>query len=144
MSIEFSLEKGEVKISSSIFRRYKTVELTPQEEQAVKIVVDSIGDKLTSEIHLERRTDNYLTVVVGQEFDFCRIKAGEKSTWFSLSLPSKERKELALDPRLSVVANKNLVHWKIPLTSIDKLDNYSDLILKSYIWGSQQNSATGK
>ena len=144
MSIEFSLEKGKVKTSSSIFRRYETVELTPQEEQGVKIVVDSIGDKLTTEIHLERRTDNYLTIVVGRECDFCRIKAGKKSSWVSLSLPSNERKSLALDPRLSVVINKNLVHWKIPLSSIDKLKDYGDLILKAYTCGAHQADVTGQ
>ena len=93
---------------------------------------------------MERRTDNYLTVVVGQECDFCRIKAGKKSTWFSLSFSSKDRKDLELDPRLSVVANKNHRHWKIPLSSIDKLDGYSDLILKAYTWGVQQISTFSK
>ena len=138
MSVKISLENGEMEASSNIFRRCEPVKLSPQEEKAVNIVINSIGDKLTKEVHLERRTDNYLTIVVGEYGDFCRIKVGVKSTWFSISLPIDERKSLFNDPRLSVVEDKNLRHWKIPLLTIEQLLEYEDLIQMAYINGCKQ------
>ncbi|MBR0141893.1 MAG: hypothetical protein IJM19_06575 [Ruminococcus sp.] len=83
------------------------------------------------EIRFRRRSKDYLTLLAPNDFDFCRIKVGERSVWFSvhgLNLP----KEIKNDERFDKV-KKTLIHWKVKLGSIDEFLENSDLIAESYI-----------
>ena len=83
-------------------------------------------------IHLERRTDSYLTIVVCGVYDFCRLKIGKRSMWVSVALSPNDRKLFFDDIRFSNELHKNQFHWKIKLSSVDDLRSSLDLIQKSY------------
>lgn len=137
--ITIAFNQNGITVSSSINRRYEPVVLSDDEQQAVKIIEESVAYAVdTSEpIHLERRTDNYLTVVVCGVYDFCRVKIGKKSKWVSVSLSPSDRELFFNDTRFSSETNKNKFHWKIALSSVDDLKNCSELIQKSYLWAVQ-------
>lgn len=128
MSIEIRVENNGFGVSASTDRWAATVTMSPDEEKAVSSVFSALGD-LAVRVHCERRSDAYLSIV-GPDYgdDFCRIKAGARSVWFSLDLPLCGVSD---DPRLACVKNKNQRHWKIPLSSVSDIPIYSDLILLS-------------
>ncbi len=82
-------------------------------------------------IHFERRTFNYLSIVKGEDYDFCRFKFSNNAKWFSLSLWNHDSK-LNDDSRLAHIANRNIRHWKIYIDSVEDLAKYADLITLSY------------
>ena len=102
------------------------VQLSPEEDAAVSAILSCCGD-LASLIHMERRSQNYLTLAIPEDgLDFCRVKASPRTLWMSLDVwtggfPLE-------DPRLAGVPNKNQRHWKISMSGIDEIANYADLI----------------
>lgn len=83
------------------------------------------------EIRLRRRSKAYLTLLAPNDYDFCRIKAGKQSVWFSVhgfNLPENIKNDSRFDN-----AKKTLLHWKIKLSSIDDFKDNSDLISESYL-----------
>ncbi len=107
--------------------------LTDLEEKAVQIINSILADAGMdpSDVHTERRAGSYLTLVCGENRDFCRVKMGSRSVWFSLDL-WHHTSAIKDDPRLANVNNKNQRHWKIPLCVVDDLREYSDFIVLAY------------
>lgn len=135
MSIELSYDKdGNIEINNTLSKRYKPVTLSTDEETAVTIILNIISNVGISNdnIHLERGTASYLSVVIFDVYDFCRIKIGQKSKWFSILMDKDCCKLFSDDERLSVVSNKNQLHWKIPLSTVNDLNSYADIIQRSY------------
>lgn len=123
----------------SIFARSvfnKPLNLTPGEEIALEIVFSALSDIVDEEadLHAERRSDNYFSVVAFEHYDFMRIKIGDRAKWFTVSLSPSDRLELADDERFSKVKNKNQLHWKVPLNSPEQLNEHFDLIQKAYLF----------
>ncbi len=114
-------------------RQINVETLSDGEKKAFKI----IGDILTKsnldfgKVRLERRSENYTTLVVGERNDFCRMRIGKRAKWISLDLWYYAQ-NLASDERLTVVKNKNQRHWKIPLESVNDIKKYADLIVLSF------------
>lgn len=126
MKIELGVgPDGNAYVSAPGLQRPEDVLLTPLEEQAVSLIYESVKD-LPYTLHCERRSSSYLSIV-GPRYgdDFCKLKATSKSLWFSLALWSCGVEK---DPRLDCVANKNQRHWKIPLSDVSDILQYSDLI----------------
>lgn len=133
MPIIISIENGIPRVYNSLDRKNEPVVLSDYETHAIQIINKALSDAgiNTENIHLERRTDSYLTIVSGKDCDFCRIKVTSRTAWFSLDLWLLTS-ELANDSRLFNVKNKNQRHWKIPLCDVGDLQNYNDLIVMSY------------
>ena len=116
------------------FARYNAdAELTEVEQIAINIIISQFEEFSVdfSKIKICRRSDNYLSLVAENEFDFCRIKAGTRSSWFSihgLNLSDDLKNDSRFDE-----CNKKIVHWKIKLSTIEELEDYVDLILESYL-----------
>lgn len=127
--IEINYEKSKITIKSEFDKRNEPVILVPGEETAISIICSHLLE-LGYEFRLERRTDNYLSIVVNDNNDFCRIKMGAKSKWFSVYMPLIE-KQLADDSRLSCVKNKNQFHWKINIDKPEDISKYLDIIQQS-------------
>ncbi len=127
--IKINYENGKISVSSEFDKRYDPVILTPEEEIAVSIACECLSC-INCNIHLERRTDKYLSIIANDVHDFCRIKIGKKSSWFSVFMP-KIKKYFIDDQRLSGVKNKEQFHWKINLNSPDELMQYTDIIQQS-------------
>ena len=130
--IEILLKDGKISVNSQF--DYAPGLLSADEERAVNLIfqiLDNAGIDLTR-LSLERRTSNYLSIVLDNLHDFCRIKMGQKSKWVSISMV-RIQKDFINDPRLSEVKNKNQFHWKIGVNCPDDLCHYSDIIQKSCI-----------
>lgn len=119
--------------SPEIFFDFDTGLITPSdgEKEALRLICEALGPTDSQRLHLERRSNNYLSVIKDESHDFCRIKIGDKSKWFSLSMWGIDRAVLD-DPRLESVNNKNQRHWKIALSSIEDISKYSDFIRASF------------
>lgn len=111
-------------------------DLTRFEVEAIEIIKEAFSNEHIpfEEIGMERRSSDYLTLVckTNNDFDrdFCRIKAGQISTWVSLDVWSGDN--LIKDYRFMSVKNKNTRHWKIELDDVDSIRGITDLIIATY------------
>ena len=63
--IKINYENGKISVSSEFDKRYDPVILTPEEEIAVSIVCECLSC-INCNIHLERRTDKYLSIIANE------------------------------------------------------------------------------
>lgn len=131
--IEFCFAEDGTPLVRSSFD--KPLNLTPEENIALDIVFDTLKDIASenAELHAERRSDNYLSIVAFEHHDFMRIKIGDRSKWFTVALSPSDRIDLAQDARFAKVKNKNQLHWKVSLSAVEGLKQHSDLIQKAYL-----------
>lgn len=131
-TLEFGINENGKNYSSIIFE--KALNLTDAETSAIDLIYGALAELETStaDIHVERRSTNYLSIIAFSDYDFIRLKIGEKAKWFSVFLSPKDRSELANDPRFSGVPNKKQIHWKINLSSIEDLTKYADLLQRAF------------
>lgn len=113
----------------------KSLNITLEEEITFELVLLALADLAVDDasIHAERRSDNYLSIVAFEHHDFMRIKIGTHAKWFTVSLSPSDRADLADDKRFAKVKNKNQLHWKVALSSVDQLKEHFDLIQKAYL-----------
>lgn len=109
-------------------------ELTVLENKAlqyVRNVFEENGISFDKAVRCSRPSSSYLTLTSPDGTDFCRIKAGVQSVWFSVDAwrLDKDKKE---DARFSNVNNRNTRHWKVTLNSVEDFATNSDLILATY------------
>ena len=133
MAITFSIKNGSISLINEFNKRNIPPILNVYEKSAVSVISDLINSCGLdfSRSHVERRSDNYLSVVCDTGNDFCRIKAGPRSNWILLDLSSCDA-SIRDDKRLDHIKKRDIRHWKIPLESVDDLRNYADIICASY------------
>ena len=112
------------------------VELSQQERQFVEIALKQISqnEQLQSGILIDQRSSNYKTVSYGVDYDFLRFKIGSRAKWFSV-LPNPADKN---DPRFDGVSNKRQLYWKISLSDVADVGQYSDLISNAALYAMEQ------
>lgn len=112
------------------------VELSPEERKFVEIALKqfSQNEQLRSGILIDQRSSNYKTVSYGVDYDFLRFKIGSRAKWFSV-LPNPADKN---DPRFDGVSNKRQLHWKISLSDVADVGQYSDLISNAALCAMEQ------
>lgn len=133
MAITFSIKNGSISLVNEFNKRNIPPILNEYEKGAISLISDlitSCGLEF-SRSHLERRSDNYLSIVCDTGNDFCRVKAGPRSNWISLDLSSCDD-SIRNDKRLDHIKKRDIRHWKIPLESVDDLKNCADIICASY------------
>lgn len=117
--------------------QYGNLEITSYEKEAMDIIQKILvsANMNIDQLGLQRRTSNYLTVVTDERQDmgrdFCRLKITNKAKWFSLDMWGLSD-EIQNNVLLQNVKNKNQRHWKIPLSEVNDLYQYSEIISKSY------------
>lgn len=133
MPIDISFGNGVISVTSDFDKRNEPVILNEGEAASISLISNIICSSGLDFSHcrFERRSNDYLSIVCYTENDFCRIKIGGRSKWFSLDLCSCDDL-IKNDNRLSCVKLRNVRHWKIPLESVDDLKVYSDIICASY------------
>lgn len=129
--LEFGIDKNNI-YSRNIFE--KPLALTPEEELAVDIIYKALSDSEidAAEIHAERRSTNYISIVAFFDYDFIRLKIGTRSKWFSVFLSLTDRVELANDVRFSNISNKQQIHWKVSFSEIEQLEKHTDLFKRAF------------
>lgn len=110
--------------------------LTEEEKRFINIALKNIlnDDTYKNRISIDRRSQNYATVSLDENYDFLRFKIGVKSKWFSIWPAPQDKK----DDRFNVVQKKNIIHWKVPINVIEDTDNYIDLIDNSAEYADKQ------
>ena len=109
--------------------------LTTSENEAIKYIKAVFienGIDFDRVIRFRRRSKDYLTLITPNDIDFCRIKIGTISIWFSIDtwgLSDDKRS----DHRFSNVKNRNTRHWKVTLNCLEDFKTNSDLILAAYM-----------
>lgn len=131
MRIQISLDNlGNISITSDADKYAEATDLSADEQTALDLIREALSQAgiNAAQIHAERRTDKYLSIVYHEVHDFLRIKLGKRARWFSIFVPNKKMQPFASDARLNHVKKTNLLHWKIPLTDVSDLQQYTDLI----------------
>lgn len=140
MSITIKSENGEVK-TIGVNDSRTAYNLSEQETKAIEIIKSAFDEKGLpfSEISIERRSQSYLSLVLPNMNDFCRIHFGERSMWISLDMWRCDE-ELQNNRYFDTVSPKNRKkrHWEIPLKSVDEIKDVTDLIISVYNFISPQ------
>lgn len=141
MSITISAKDGVVSVSSTdTHTPIPLTELSPEESAAVHLIFEALGEAVSEAgVHVERRTDKYLSIVAYDVYDFCRLKIGKKVMWMSISVPPEMKR--TDDPRFEVGQKKNIRHWKIPLQSLSDISNCKDLIQAAFDFDTKDRKA---
>lgn len=134
MSITIKSENGEVK-TIGVNNSRTAYNLSEQETKAIEIIKSAFDEKGLpfNEISIERRSQSYLSLVLPNMNDFCRIHFGERSMWISLDM-WRCGEELQNNRYFDTVSPKNRKkrHWEIPLKSVDEIKDVTDLIISVY------------
>lgn len=129
MSIEIIYDHGKLITKNNLNRRYEPIVLTDFEKEATDIIIDIMNKSKMNPEHLklERRTDNYLSYILPEDYDFLRIKVTNRTKWFSID-SWKTFDTTSNDSRFNSVENRSIRHWKFKLNNINDLYSFSDLI----------------
>ena len=134
MSITIKSDNGEVK-TIGVNNSRTAYNLSEQETKAIEIIKSAFYEKglLFNEISIERRSQSYLSLVLPNMNDFCRIHFGERSMWISLDMWRCDE-ALQNNRYFDTVSPKNRKkrHWEIPLKSVDEIKDVTDLIISVY------------
>lgn len=135
MKIFIELKDGKISVFSQSGRGIPAV-LTEEEKRFINIALKNIlnDDAYKNRISIDRRSQNYATVSLDENYDFFRFKIGVKSKWFSIWPAPQDKK----DDRFDVVQKKNIIHWKVPINAIEDIANYIDLIDNSASYADKQ------
>lgn len=133
--ISFSVDSqtGKVEIES-IFD--KDLNVNSDEEAAFKIIYSFLPCDLLDRVFIERRSKDYISMFCGAN-DFLRLKYSTRSKWLSLRLPHDVAALNVDNPLFSAQTNKNQLHWRGNLQSLDDLKLFKNLIISSCVYISE-------
>lgn len=129
MEKNFSIE-----VSCSIDRYNQPAVLTSLEKQIARYIKKAFeinGIDFDKAIRFRRRAQSYLSLIAPNDDDFCRIKIGPKSIWFSIDAWRLDE-EKRNDARFNNIKNRKIRHWKVYLNCIEDFESNTDLIVDSY------------
>lgn len=133
ISFSANSQTGKIEIES-IFD--KALNMNPDEEVAFKIIYSFLPCDLLDYVFVERRSKDYISMFCGAN-DFLRLKYSAKSKWLSLRLP-RDVALLNFDNSLfAAQINKNQLHWRGNIKTLDDLKMFKDLICASCVYISE-------
>mgnify|MGYP004527796267 FL=1 len=133
ISFSVNSQTGKVEIES-IFD--KDLNANSDEEAAFKIIYSFLPCDLLDHVFIERRSKDYISMFCGAN-DFLRLKYSTRSKWLSLRLPHDVATLNVDNPLFSAQTNKNQLHWRGNLQSLDDLKLFKDLIISSCVYISE-------
>lgn len=112
----------------------KELSLTSDEETLLETVCLFIADHVdVSMLGIEKRSNDYTSIIYGGMNDFLRFKYTSRTKWISLRLPISLQKENENNPLFSAQKNKRQLHWKASLSSLDDLEALKPFIIASCV-----------
>lgn len=112
----------------------KELSLTSDEEVLLEIIFSFLSDSVeVSMLGIEKRSNDYTSVIYGGLNDFLRFKYTSRTKWISLRLPISIQKENINNPLFSLQKNKRQLHWKAALSSLDDLEKFKPFIIASCV-----------
>lgn len=129
-SIVFDAESGTI----SIDRHEREVCLNSEEKEFIDLVYSYLSPRVDSSLlRLEKRSDNYTTLVYGEYNDFLRFRLSPRTKWLSLRLPFDVMADNMDNPLFSAQKNKNQLHWKAKFDSIEDVSLFKYFIIASCV-----------
>lgn len=112
----------------------KKLVLTIEEQQLLEIVMGFLSDNIDiSMVGIEKRSNDYTSVVYGGLNDFMRFKYTDRTKWVSLRLPFDVAADNMENPLFDAQKNKKQLHWKAKLNSLDDLEALKPYIIASCV-----------
>lgn len=106
--------------------------LTPLEVHFFQSLTELLSDSIDiSKIRLEKRSDNYTSVIYGENNNFLRFKLTPKTKWLSINITGDDAKNNIDNPLFAAQKNKKQFHWKASINSIDDLPAFKTFIVNS-------------
>ncbi len=126
ITIGYDFENGKF-----IFNEPREVSLNSSEVDFVNIVLGFFPSEIFSQIRLEKFSENYTSMVYGENNDFVRFKITDRTKWLSIRLSASDRANNVCNPLFSAQSNKNQLHWKAKISDLSELENFKTFILSS-------------
>ena len=86
-----------------------------------------------SDLRLDKRSDNYTSLIYGEYNDFLRFRLSARTKWLSLRLPSDIKASNMDNSLFDAQKNKKQLHWKAKLNSLKDVAIFKDFIIASCI-----------
>ena len=82
-------------------------------------------------------TADYTKIITADAYKlcFCRLKFSGQSRYIELTISAKDGKTLADDPRFDGIDVAKKRFTRIPVSDVDSIRNYADVIHLAYVWG---------
>ncbi len=108
--------------------------LSSDEETLLETVIGFLADSVDiSMIGIEKRSNDYTSLIYGGLNDFFRFKYSPRTKWVSLRLPASIQKENMDNSLFAAQKNKNQLHWKSSLSSLSDLEELKPYIIASCV-----------
>lgn len=112
----------------------KELSLFADEENLLKIVIGFLADSVDiSMVGVEKRSNDYTSLIYGGLNDFLRFKYSPRTKWISLRLPAAIQKENMENTLFAAQKNKKQLHWKSSLSSLSDLEALKPYIIASCV-----------
>ncbi|WP_373262414.1 hypothetical protein [Hungatella hathewayi] len=129
INIGFDFKNGTCFINNSADNN---VSLSSYEADGVAILMNLLSEVPNSaKVHLEKRADDYISIVCGEHNDFVRLKLTDRTKWISIRLAEEDRLSNIDNPIFSAQKNKNQSHWKIKLDTIEQIKELKKFICQA-------------
>lgn len=129
MSFIFGFDQSSQKLTFQEVLR--SVELTPLEQDAVNAILSFFPTDQLSQIHLEKRSDSYTSMVHGERNDFLRFKLTDRTKWISVRLTPSDADANISNPLFAAQSNKNMAHWKAKISKVSDISQFKTFILNA-------------
>jgi len=80
------------------------------------------------------KTKEYLCLSTYEDYAFCRLKLQGRVKYMSLTVCGNDRKALNTDPRFSNLTFDGKRFFRIPISTVEDINLYTDLICPDYKW----------
>lgn len=128
--IRYDCEKHSIVIE----KRNRVVCLNDEEQKFIDMIYSFLASYVDlSNLRLDKRSDNYTSLIYGEYNDFLRFRLSPRTKWLSLRLPSDIKADNIDNPLFDAQKNKNQFHWKAKLNSLEDVVDFKDFIVASCV-----------
>lgn len=127
--MEIGFNKDGLYVKSMVDHYYAPVELYGEEAEAFNLIKNILvhGGIDISTLKAVQRSKGYVTLLLNENNDFCRLHFGERSKWISLDI--RNVKKYQDDVRFEDVPNKKIRHWKVKLAAPIDIVKFGDVLV---------------
>lgn len=130
----FSISYGDPEHIVVIDDHKQPVCLNDEEQEFIDMVFSFLASRVDlSNLRLDKRSDNYTSLIYGEYNDFLRFRLSARTKWLSLRLPSDIKASNMDNSLFDAQKNKKQLHWKAKLNSLKDVAIFKDFIIASCI-----------
>lgn len=130
----FSISYGDPEHILVIDDNKQPVCLNDEEQEFIDNVFSFLASSVDiSDLRLDKRSDNYTSLIYGEYNDFLRFRLSAHTKWLSLRLPSDVKADNMNNPLFDAQKNKKQLHWKAKLNSLEDVSSFKEFIIASCV-----------